>query len=229
MNASTPLRNQPRQCAAPSASAYSGGAVGAEGGSDDGSAPSRNSAADAGAGDADIPPEPEPPHTSRQRPTVEVVIDSSMGHAIDLEWLSSKLRQIAARLQECEPNAAFASVIAIVVTDERMTNLHREHCDIDSSADVLTFVMSEPGQPIEVEIAICGDEAARRAAEFAHTIERELLLYILHGLLHCCGYDDHSKADFARMHKAEDAILDAIGVGRTFDTGRSRPRLGENQ
>jgi ssRNA-specific RNase YbeY (16S rRNA maturation enzyme) len=44
----------------------------------------------------------------------------------------------------------------------------------------------------------------------------------VHGLLHCCGYDDHTEADFARMHETEDAILEAIGVGRTFSMKSSR-------
>jgi ssRNA-specific RNase YbeY (16S rRNA maturation enzyme) len=43
-----------------------------------------------------------------------------------------------------------------------------------------------------------------------------LLLYTLHGVLHCIGFDDHEEADFEAMHGAEDAVLAAIGVGPVF-------------
>ena len=75
-----------------------------------------------------------------------------------------------------------------------------------------------------LDIAVCADEARRRAADFSHTPERELLLYAVHGVLHGIGYDDHSPHDRAVMHAEEDRILEAIGVGRTFDPGAQAER-----
>jgi probable rRNA maturation factor len=66
------------------------------------------------------------------------------------------------------------------------------------------------------EVVLCVDEAARQAAEQGHTVAEELLLYAVHGLLHLCGYDDRTPADFAVMHAREDEILTHIGVGRLF-------------
>jgi ssRNA-specific RNase YbeY (16S rRNA maturation enzyme) len=48
-------------------------------------------------------------------------------------------------------------------------------------------------------------------------LEKEALLYALHGLLHCLGHDDHDEAAYQAMHALEDALLDAIGVGPVFD------------
>lgn len=70
--------------------------------------------------------------------------------------------------------------------------------------------------PLDVDLLICVDEARRQSAARGHSIERELLLYILHGVLHCLGEDDHDPTDAARMHAREDEVLDAIGVGATF-------------
>lgn len=147
---------------------------------------------------------------------MELAIDPAVDCVIDVEWLFSHARRAIGHLPEWPDSAAFAHVAVLVVDDQRMSALHQDHCAIDSTTDVLTFVLSEPGESIEVEIAVCADEAARRAAELGHPIERELLLYVLHGLLHCCGFDDHDDSDFASMHAAEDAILESIGVGRTF-------------
>jgi len=42
------------------------------------------------------------------------------------------------------------------------------------------------------------------------------LLYVVHGVLHCLGHDDHDEAGYASMHALEDRVLYAIGVGATF-------------
>jgi probable rRNA maturation factor len=46
-----------------------------------------------------------------------------------------------------------------------------------------------------------------------HSVQNELLLYIVHGILHCTGFDDHNEEDHKLMHQEEDRILKAIGVG----------------
>jgi len=106
----------------------------------------------------------------------------------------------------------------LIVPDDRMRELHKRYKGEDSTTDVLTFPMQNPGAGIgiEADIVVCADEAARQAKELGHSVERELLLYIVHGLLHCCGFDDHTEADAAKMHAEEDRILEAIGVGATY-------------
>jgi probable rRNA maturation factor len=65
-------------------------------------------------------------------------------------------------------------------------------------------------------VAVCVDEARRRSAELEHPLERELLLYALHGMLHAAGMDDRTPDEFARMHAQEDRLLAAIGLEPTF-------------
>jgi probable rRNA maturation factor len=69
---------------------------------------------------------------------------------------------------------------------------------------------------LDADILVCSDEAARQAAVRDHSVERELLLYFIHGVLHCLGHDDHDEESAARMHQAEDEVLEGIGVGRTY-------------
>ena len=103
-----------------------------------------------------------------------------------------------------------------VVDDETMSTLHLKHSGIAGTTDVLTFLESERNAPIAVEIVVSADEASRRGAELGHDAEREILLYVVHGLLHCAGFDDHDPHAFERMHAEEDRILIALGVGATF-------------
>ena len=106
-----------------------------------------------------------------------------------------------------------------VVGDAEMDGAHRRYCDIPGTTDVLTFDLSEHPGVLDTDILLCADEAARRAGERGHEPRRELLLYALHGVLHCLGHDDHDDESFRRMHAAEDEILTRLGVGPTFFGG----------
>jgi probable rRNA maturation factor len=98
-----------------------------------------------------------------------------------------------------------------LVDDAEMRRLHARHMNDPTTTDVLTFADGN-----EVDVAVCVDEARRRAAELGHDLSRELLLYSLHGLLHAVGFDDREPADFERMHAEEDRLLAAIGIAATF-------------
>ncbi len=127
-----------------------------------------------------------------------------------------------------------------VVDDEEMARAHEEFAGVPGTTDVLTFDLSDPEEHrpqrpsiadvqsgnvrniygFDSDILICLDEAERQAGQRGYPFERELLLYIVHGMLHCLGFDDHDDRDFAEMHAMEDALLGAIGVGAVFH----RPR-----
>ncbi|MCH2135279.1 MAG: rRNA maturation RNase YbeY [Phycisphaerales bacterium] len=97
-----------------------------------------------------------------------------------------------------------------VVCDREMIELHRRWHDLDTTTDVLTFEANTEG-PIDVDIAVCFDEARRQAQGRGHDWQDELLLYVLHGLLHCCGHDDHTPESQSRMFDAQDALLISLG------------------
>ncbi|TVQ52060.1 MAG: rRNA maturation RNase YbeY [Phycisphaerales bacterium] len=171
-------------------------------------------------GDPDNPPERPSPRD--ERAADETI--SLFGGSVDLNrgWIESSLRALVPHLSR--PSRR---IVVRIVGDEEMTLLHDRHSGIDATTDVLTFDQSAADGPIEADLAVCEDEARRCAATLGHTVERELLLYILHGLLHCCGFDDHDDEAYARMHAEEDRLLESIGVGRTFnraESGHDDPR-----
>jgi len=108
-----------------------------------------------------------------------------------------------------------------LVNDAEMIDAHARYCNDPTTTDVLTFNLSDESgsRHLDVDLLICVDQARRQGEALGHSTERELLLYALHGMLHCVGYDDHDDAEFDRMHAEEDRILEAIGVGRTFAAG----------
>ncbi len=100
-----------------------------------------------------------------------------------------------------------------------MADLHIRFMNIPGPTDVLTFPMDETGG----EIAICVPEARRRARLHGTSLQNELLLYTIHGMLHLCGMDDRTPKGFTDMHRMEDRILTKIGVGAVFKTCGLKP------
>lgn len=103
-----------------------------------------------------------------------------------------------------------------VVLDDEMSILHEKYSKVPGTTDVLTFVHEEPQVGIEVDLALCADEARRRAAGLGHSLENELALYAVHGLLHAAGFDDHNESDARSMHQQEDRILTELGIGAVY-------------
>jgi len=63
------------------------------------------------------------------------------------------------------------------------------------------------------DIFICLDEAARQARAFRTSWPRELVRYLVHGLLHCHGYDDQTPATRRPMKRLEDRCLRHLTAG----------------
>ncbi|HEX8911928.1 MAG TPA: rRNA maturation RNase YbeY [Humisphaera sp.] len=105
-----------------------------------------------------------------------------------------------------------------LVGDATMSRLHVQFMNVAGPTDVLTFPLDEDarGRVTAGEVVVCVPEARRRSKAEGTDVRREVLLYALHGMLHLCGYDDTTPAEFARMHRAEDRILTRLGVGPVF-------------
>jgi probable rRNA maturation factor len=148
---------------------------------------------------------------------VDVRDDASFG-AAGVAWCAQKLREALGVLD------ATGEVRIAIVDDETMTAEHVRALGVDGTTDVITFDLTdgESGatRELDVDLLVCADEAERRARERGIPAERELLLYMLHGVLHCLGYDDTNDDAYRAMHAREDEVLDAIGVGATFSDER---------
>ncbi len=132
--------------------------------------------------------------------------------AADMEWLADMSRRAGQRIR------AVGDMRVAIVADPEMAAAHEKYSGIPGTTDVLTFSLGA-GDRVDADVMVCLDEARRQAAGLGHDPRRELLLYCVHALLHCLGFDDHDDAAFQRMHQTEDALLEALGVGATFFKG----------
>jgi probable rRNA maturation factor len=125
---------------------------------------------------------------------------------IDEAFLQQVVRRTLA-----EERVAEAVISVAVVDNAAIHELNRTYLDHDYETDVLSFLLeSEPteaGIRLEGEVVVSAEMAVETAAEFDWTPHDELVLYLVHGLLHLTGYDDRDPAARQRMRDRERAIL----------------------
>jgi probable rRNA maturation factor len=100
-----------------------------------------------------------------------------------------------------------AELSYIFCSDQRLLEINRQFLQHDFYTDIITFPLSDPGQPISGEIYISVDRVRDNAKEFGSSIKKELHRVIFHGALHLCGYKDKSSGDEKLMRKMEDKYL----------------------
>lgn len=149
------------------------------------------------------------PADSARASSLEIVDATTFVPAGDLDWLARHA------LKALDAAGLAGQARVRVVQDPEMCAAHEEFLDDPTTTDVLTFDMSDE-DGLDVDIVVCLDEARRRSTDLGHPVRQELLLYVVHGLLHCAGYDDHDEAERAAMHAREDEILEQIGAGATY-------------
>ena len=106
-----------------------------------------------------------------------------------------------------------AKVAFAFMDDATIHLLNKRHLDHDEPTDVLTFPYSVPkATKLEGDIAVGAWVGKREAEERGHPVHAELCLYVIHGCLHLCGYDDKKPRDAAEMRVKEREYLSKLGL-----------------
>ena len=122
-------------------------------------------------------------------------------NTVDLEEFAVKALRMCLQLRKNEATdlTKLREFFVLLVSDRRMTALHRRFLHKPGPTDVLTF---EHG-----EIFLSVETARRNARIFGNSLTRELRLYIVHGLLHLHGFKDRTEADTRKMETIQERIL----------------------
>jgi probable rRNA maturation factor len=106
-----------------------------------------------------------------------------------------------------------AKITLAFVNNPHIHRLNKQFLDHDEPTDVLTFPYTEPGaKKMEGEVVIGYEVAAENAVDRGIPVEHELLLYVIHGCLHLCGYDDKSAKAAKEMRAKEREYLRRLGL-----------------
>ena len=109
---------------------------------------------------------------------------------------------VAAACAEDAPLHELEEIEISLITDEAIAQVHADFLNDPTPTDVITFHHGE--------ILVSLDTAQREAPHHGETFARESLLYMIHGLLHLGGWEDHDPEERAQMHALQGQILDQV-------------------
>lgn len=125
------------------------------------------------------------------------------------------------------------AVECIAVDEAEIRELNASQRGVDKVTDVLSFPtldgicgkkicgkdfpydIDEEGNLLIGSIAICEKRAREQAEEYGHSYERELHYLLVHGIMHCLGYDHIEDTDKAQMREREERVLTKLGIVRS--------------
>lgn len=107
-------------------------------------------------------------------------------------WLTALVRKVA-------PSARSLGVR--FCADAAMRSLNRQRRGKDQTTDVLSFPGGDTPEGYHLgDIVISVPQARRQAEAAGHSLPREIRILLLHGVLHCLGYD----------HETDDGTMDRL-------------------
>ena len=174
-------------------------------------------------------PRPETPDRTRQAVGAIVVEISDTQGFLDVDAASLAVLVRGVLRDEGVERAAISVALVDNATIRRINQKHLAH---DWPTDVISFTLSATGEPELVgELVVSTEMAAATAAEVSAEAAAELSLYVVHGLLHLCGYDDLTESDIHEMRARETTHLRRHGLTSIFRlVEQSRPGMaGQEQ
>ncbi len=122
-----------------------------------------------------------------------------------------RMREVTRAVLEGE-GVSDAEISLAFVDNPTIHRLNLRFLQHDEPTDVLSFPLSDPGASRLAGELVIGAEVARdQAAARGHDVQAELALYVIHGLLHLTGHDDHAEEDALRMRERERHYLLHLG------------------
>jgi len=90
---------------------------------------------------------------------------------------------------------------------EEMIELNRQFLQHDYDTDIITFAESEAPNPVSADFALGWDQIALQSQDLGEVYLKELHRTLVHGLLHCLGYNDQTEAQRKEIRAKEDYYL----------------------
>lgn len=161
---------------------------------------------------------------------IEFIIEDEQNKAEFTEELSGVIQRAVMTTMEVLNCADTDCEVSVLITDnEGIRAINKETRDIDSATDVLSFpilefdddgVMIEESGDYDGDLLLLGDivisleRAAEQAAEYGHSLMREVGFLAAHSTLHLMGFDHIREEDAKVMRAHEKAVMEKMGLKR---------------
>jgi len=122
---------------------------------------------------------------------------------------SSKIKRAAEEALGRKGNGAKLSIA--FVDNNEIRKLNKKYFNSNDVTDVIAFPLNNHKSALNGEIVVSVETAVDTAGKENIDIEGEIILYVVHGILHLQGYRDGNRNDAEIMHDKESRILKALG------------------
>lgn len=120
----------------------------------------------------------------------------------------------------------------ILTPSDVMATMNETYLGHEGRTDVLTFDLRDDFPPVDesdaeecvAEVYVCPDVAVEYSAKYGTTPSRELVLYMVHGMLHLAGEDDLEEEARLSMRKAESRVMTGLAEHFSLEGFISSPR-----
>jgi len=146
---------------------------------------------------------------------IEISVEEKFRGLVD----ETRVRRIAQQVLEAEGVVPPYEVSLVFTDSETVQKLNRDYRGVDAPTDVLAFnMLPRQGDDFSFvlppdsithlgEIIVSYPQAVEQAKEQGHSVDKELALLIIHGILHLLGYDHEQPEEEAKMRAKEKELL----------------------
>lgn len=149
---------------------------------------------------------------------IKIEINQKTSKKFNEGWLANIAKKVLKWL-----GVKNADISLAVVGDGEMKKLNRQYRGKNKTTDVLSFNYRSRKTPIEKilknaeifgEIVVSYPQAARQARECGHSVNDEVKMLLVHGILHLCGYDHEAgKVQAKKMFGLQEKIIEKLTKG----------------
>ena len=114
-------------------------------------------------------------------------------------------------------------VSVTLTNNEYIHTLNKQYRGIDRPTDVLSFALNESEEPdvedgpdvnVLGDLVISVERAKEQAADYGHSVKREIAFLTVHGMLHLLGYDHMEEEDRIEMEAEQRFVMEKLGIPR---------------
>jgi probable rRNA maturation factor len=146
---------------------------------------------------------------------IGISVEEKFKGLVDEEWA----KRVAQQVLVAESVAPPYEISLVFTNPETVQRLNRDYRGVDEPTDVIafymlpqkenspTFVLPPDGITRLGEVIISYPQAVEQSREQGHSVDKELALLIIHGILHLLGYDHQQPEEEKRMRGREQELL----------------------
>ncbi len=120
-----------------------------------------------------------------------------------------KIKQVVKEVLGKKSSSAKLSIA--FVDNNEIKRLNNRYFDLNEVTDVIAFPLNNHKNSLNGEIVVSVETAVDTAVKENVDVEGEIVLYVVHGMLHLLGYRDGNRDDAEIMHEKESSILKSLG------------------